>query len=104
MISPLLWQSVSHGDETAWLDFMGQHEQTHRVLAATSRTLIRTLDDMLKDLTPHGALHDALADRYGIGRVGDWTSYDLREPEAFYSFMALHAQDHVRIARAAGVI
>lgn len=103
MISPLMWQSIPAADPDAWLDFLAQHEQWHRVLASITRGPIFTLDDMKTNLAPHAELHGQAAAFFRIAQVEDLTSYDLNDPDAFIGFMALHAMDHERLRRVSGL-
>lgn len=104
MISPLLWQALPFEDETAWLDFLRQHEATHIELARLTKTRIQTLDDLRDDLQPHATMHNVLADLFSLARVTDLVGYDLRDESSFYGFSSVHALDHVRLASAIGLV
>lgn len=103
LLSPLLWQSVPFQDEDSFLDFMGVHDQWHRILATSTKTRWRNLDDLKTELQPHAEMHDDLADSLGLSRVADLVSYDLTNKESFISFMQANALDHQRLRAAAGL-
>lgn len=103
LMSPLLWATIPFKDPDAFTEFQLPHEQWHRELAKLSQTAWHALDDFRTNLEPHGKMHDALADFYGLTHVGDWVSYDLTDEESYVTFMLTHANDHQRIRLAAGI-
>lgn len=102
MISPLLWQSLSFKDETAWLDFLGQHALAHQALAGATRTRHQLLDDLREEQGPHSAMHSEVSAALGLGGAA-LEDADLNDEAAFYSWTQLHAMDHARLHVAAGV-
>jgi len=102
LISPLLWQSLPFRDPDAWLDFQGQHEQWHILLAAQTKTRRVPLDDLREHGQFHAQMHDDLADAFGLPHAGDLAAFDLNEENAFNGWAFLHALDHQRLRIAAG--
>jgi len=103
LISPLLFQSVPFGSETAWLDFLGQDASWHYELAKATGTSYRLIDDLKQNLEGHAAMHNEVADALGVTKVGDLTSFDLEDETSFVSFMFLESSDLQRMRAAAGL-
>lgn len=103
LISPLLFQSVPFGSETAWLDFLGQDASWHYELARATGTPYILIDDLKTNLAPHAAMHNAVAEALGISKVGDLESFDLEDETSFVSFMFLESADLMRLRAAAGL-
>jgi hypothetical protein len=103
LISPLLWQSVSFGDEDAYLDWLGQHGFWHDALAAVTATPRLNFDDLRLEMLRHANVHAAVAKALGVPVAPDLASYDLRDRESFVGFMQTHALDHQRLRVAAAI-
>ena len=103
LISPFLWAMVPFKDDDAFSDFLHLHEEWNRELCKVTNVAFRLLDDLRTSLTPHGHMHDQIADALSLPHVGDWVSYDLTDEESFTTFMQLCAQDTQRLRLAAGL-
>jgi hypothetical protein len=103
LISPLLFQSVPFGSETAYRDFLGQLGSWHIELAKSTGTSYRLLDDLKDNLEGHAAMHNEVADALGITKVADLTSFDLTDETSWISFLFLEASDLTRFRTAAGL-
>lgn len=103
LMSPLLWEGTPFDDPDAWDDFQGIHAAWHRELAKVTVTPIVALDDLRETLDLHGNLHDAIADALLIPHGEDLRSQDLNDRDNFETFMLIHAADHERLRRAAGL-
>jgi hypothetical protein len=112
LISPLLWQSIPFTPENertkgydAWTDFLGFHDQWHRVIAVTlgqgSRWVV--LDDLKAQGTVHQAMHDLIADTLKIPRGGDIASANLENKDEFTNWQFVHALDHQRFRLVLGI-
>ena len=109
---PRSWETLSHGDETSFLDFLGAHALQHRAFEHTIRDvlLLPTYPVLpLGDYTgpewhdAHQLVHNGEALALGIAAPPDFRSYDFEDKDQWASFHWLHAQEHVRIRRAAGL-
>lgn len=103
LISPLLFQSVPFGSETAWLDFLGSCGAWHYELARATGTSYRLIDDLKQNLASHAAMHNELADSLGVTRAADLESFSLEEETSFISFMFLESADLTRFRAPAGL-
>ena len=103
LISPLLWATIPFKDPDAFTEFLMPHQFWHQELAKATKTRWYLLDDFRTSLSPHGKMHDQVADALGLSHVGDWVGYDLTDEESYVNFMLTHAQDHERLRRALGI-
>ncbi len=103
LISPLLFQSVPFGSETAFKDFLHQDAMWHLELAKATGTRYVLIDDLKENLASHAAMHNDVASALGITKVGDLESFDLSDETSFISFMFLESQDLARMRTAAGL-
>ena len=109
LISPLIWQGIPFDDPDSWSDFLGYHDQWHRVIATTIRSQLgkearwQTLDDLKEQGGAHQTMHDEIADRLGIPRGGDIASANLKDKDEFTNWQFVHALDHQRFRLVLGI-
>ena len=103
LISPLLWESIPFADETAFLDWLGQHQFWHNALSQVTGTPVLLFDDLRMEMLRHADTHAAVAHALQIPVAPDLASYDLRDRESFEGFHQVHALDHDRLRKAAGI-
>lgn len=111
LVNPLAWATLTYGDETAWIDFLGAHALWHDQLDYHIRARLHgpTIPSLpLGDgggaewTQAHQDRHDGECDALGIPRGPDFQSYDLKQADQFVSFCFIHAQECQRLAQAAG--
>jgi len=114
LVQASLWQSLQFGDKDAFRDFLGQHGLWHDQLDAILRqrggppySSFPLGDGPLGDggdwhLT-HQDRHEGAASSLGLSAPTDFTAYDLNRRDDFSTWIWIHAQEHIRLAQAAGL-
>ena len=109
---PLSWAFLTFGDESSFLDFLGAHDLQHKAFAGTLRHVLGLATYPLLPLgdftgpewhDAHQLVHDGEARVLGLPAAPDFRSYDFSDRDQWASYSYLHAQEHVRIRRAAGL-
>ncbi len=112
---PIAWQSLPFGDKSAFIDWLGQHDLWHRALdhqlAAQGVKPYPSLslgdgpgDENSDDWhATHQTMHDGEAGGLGLSGSADFSSYNLNDRDEFATWTFLHAQEHERLASAAGI-
>lgn len=123
IIDPALWKWLPHGDQSAWLDFLGIHELLHKEYATAIRgfggqpypalplapaprlVLTGRLDFYPDDLwhQAHQLVSAGEASSLLIAAPPDLRAYDLRDAEQLASWSLLHANEMTRVRQAIGI-
>ena len=112
VMNPLSWSILTFGDETAWIDFLGHHDLWDRAFDQQVRTRLGAGPYPTPPLgdgggsewdEAHQLWHAGAANAVLIGPPPDFRSYDRRQKEQFATWCFLHANEHVRLERAAGL-
>lgn len=121
IVDPHTWEVLPFGDETSFLDFLGQHELQHREFASTIRAAglpsypLLPLGDGPASLgtglpgggdewhQAHQLVHQGETQSLGIASPQDFTSYNLSDPNNFATWTFLHALQHVTIRTQTGL-
>jgi len=112
MVNPTLWSQLPFGDLPAWQAFLGDHARAHALIFAQAVALSRPVYETypLGDgggtewLTAHHLEHRAICHSLGISPPPDLASYRLDDPEQWSDWMQAHADEHVRVQSAAGIV
>lgn len=119
---------LTHGDETAWIDFTGAHALQHSIfdvairraggapypvfpLGTTGRATWLMGEEpeeypwLPSDdwMNAHQMMHQGMSDSLLIAGPSDFTAYDLTDPDEFQSWTWVHALEHTRIWQAIGI-
>ncbi len=111
VVDPHSWSHLPFGDQTAFVDFLGQHALFHRSLDHTIRLLGGTPYNYLPIGDGGGEdwllavqqAHEGAATALVIAPPPDLTAYDLTDVDQFTTWSYLLALDDVRLRQAAGI-
>ena len=115
LVQPTLWQSLPFKDKDAFVDFLGGHDFWHdaldqllRAAGAAPYPSLPLGDGPVTDSEGdwhliHQAMHEGEAAGLALSGPDDFTSYDLNKLDEFSTWTWLHAQEHIRLALAAGL-
>lgn len=132
IVDPHSWEVLPFGDQTGFIDFLGQHELQHREFASVIRAggfrsypllplgdggdpaplRIVPSEDFLFPFgedrgdtwhQAHQLVHQGETTSLLIAAPSDFTSYDLSDPNDFATWAFLHALQHVTIRKVLGL-
>ena len=111
MVNIAVFSDLPFGDKDAMLDFLGAHAIAHSGIASTIMAgggLIESLPLSESPDTDSSWMQDHYQAHLSIGKylgqsVPDLSGYDLKKPEQFDDWMAVHGDLHTSINAALGI-
>lgn len=114
LVQPLLWQALPYADKDAFVDFLGSHALWHTALDQLLRAAGAApyaslplgdgpIDEGGDWHQVHQAIHAGEASGLALAGPPDFTAYDLNRRDDFATWTWTHAQEHQRLAAAAGL-
>lgn len=111
-MDPRLWWHIPYGDVDGWAAFLSEHAAQHTLIHMTLIQANRPQYQAfpLADgggpewLWANWLEHQSVCIALGLPAPSDLSSYDISEQDQYIEWMKEHADDHLRINRASGII